>query len=82
MGGTQGLVRLSAQELLDCDRTSNGCQGGNCNRAITWGKKKGFIPEQCYPNTGKQGECPDEHLTENTCRQTNNFYRVIDFCLA
>lgn len=29
-----------------------------------------------------QGECPEDHLTENTCRQTNNYYRVIDFCLA
>ena len=82
MAGNQGVVKLSAQEVLDCDRSSNGCQGGTCNRAIAWGKKKGFLPESCYPNTGKPGECPEEHLTENSCRQTNNFYRVVDFCIA
>ena len=82
MGNNGNPLRLSSQEVLDCDRTSNGCDGGSCNRVITWGKKRGFVPETCYPNTGKQGECPDDHLIENTCRQTNNFYRVIDFCLA
>ncbi len=23
-----------------------------------------------------------DHLINNSCRQTNNYYRVIDFCLA
>lgn len=82
MGSESGPIRLSAQEVLDCDRTSNGCQGGSCNRAITWGKKRGFVPESCYPNTGEPGECPEDNLLENSCRQTNNFYRLIDFCLA
>ena len=77
-----GPVKLSTQEVLDCDKASNGCQGGHCNRAINWGRKRGFLPEECYPNTGLPGECPDDHLIENTCRQTNNFYRVIDFCIA
>jgi len=75
-------IRLSAQEVLDCDKADFGCKGGNVNKVLTWGKRKGFVPESCYPFTGEQGECPEEHLTENICRQTNNFYKIIDFCLA
>lgn len=79
---SQEKIRLSAQEIIDCDKTNNGCQGGNVNMVLTWGKRRGFLPETCYPLVGDKGECPDEHLTENSCRQQNNLYKVIDFCLA
>jgi len=49
---------------------------------LTWGKRRGFIPESCYPSKGAAGECPDDHLEENECRQANNFYKAVDFCLA
>ena len=52
------------------------------NKVLAWGKRRGFLPETCYPKTGTQGECPDDHLEENECRQSNNFYRVVDFCIA
>ena len=48
-------VQLSAQEMLDCDQVNDGCKGGNVNKVLTWGKRKGFITEQCYPTTGLQG---------------------------
>lgn len=51
-------------------------------RAFNWGKRKGFIPEQCYPYTGVAGECEDDHLESNECRVNNEVYRVIDYCLA
>lgn len=41
-------VKLSAQEILNCDHTSNGCKGGTMNRVLAWGKRKGFITEECY----------------------------------
>lgn len=75
-------VRLSAQEIIDCDKANTGCTGGNVNKVLTWGKRRGFLPESCYPFVGEAQECPDDHLQENSCRQTNNFYKVIDFCLA
>jgi hypothetical protein len=28
------------------------------------------------------GECEDDHLETNECRVNNDFYRVIDYCLA
>ena len=34
------------------------------------------------PQSDEPGECPEEHLAENECRASNNFYKVVDFCLA
>jgi hypothetical protein len=61
-------LTLSEQEVLDCDRSSLGCDGGYANKVLNWGKRKGFIEQSCYPSTGVQGECPEDHLTENVCR--------------
>jgi len=79
--GKKETVRLSSQELIDCDKNSE-CSRGTVNKVLTWGKRRGFLPETCFPASAKEGECPDEHLTENECRQSNNFYKVVDFCFA
>ena len=74
-------VRLSSQELIDCDNNSS-CSRGTVNKVLNWGKRKGFLPETCFPSTGAEKECPDDHMTENECRQGNNFYKIVDFCFA
>ena len=79
---TSTKVQLSAQEIVDCDKGSNGCIGGQVSRVLAWGKRRGFVPSSCYALTGDQGECPEDHLSENSCRQTNTLYKVIDYCLA
>jgi cathepsin B len=76
-------VQLSAQEVISCDKGNYGCEGGYASRALGWGKRKGFIPETCYPFTGTKGSCDvDEHLETNECRRNSQFYKVIDYCLA
>ena len=76
-------VQLSAQEIISCDKSNYKCEGGYATRALNWGKRKGFIPEVCYPFTGKNGECiPEEHLETNECRKNAMFYKVLDYCLA
>ena len=76
-------VRLSAQEIIDCDKGNYGCEGGYVTRALSWGKRKGFIPEVCYPYNATKGECDaEEHLSSNECRLNNQFYKVVDYCLA
>jgi len=67
---------------LNCDKSNYGCDGGYVTRVYNWGKRKGFIPERCYPYVGKAGECEEDHLESNECRVNNEFYRVIDYCLA
>lgn len=76
-------VQLSAQEILDCSKGTRGCKGGSVNQVLSWGKRKGFVQERCYPTKDSQDEtCPEGHLIENDCRLEENVYKVIDFCLA
>lgn len=75
-------VKLSAQEIIDCDDMEFGCEGGYANKVLTWGKKKGFITEECMEYTGKKAECEVDHLESNQCRIENQIYKVNDFCLS
>ena len=40
------------------------------------------MPEECYPYTGIKGNCSEDHLQTHECRQNNNFYKIVDFCMA
>ncbi len=73
---------MSAQEIINCDKSNYQCEGGYATRVLNWGKRKGFIPEQCYAYNGTKGECDEDHLTDNECRANNLVYKVIDYCLA
>jgi C1A family cysteine protease len=75
-------VQLAAQEIISCDKNNYHCDGGYVNRVLNWGKRKGFIPEVCYPYNASKGECDEEHFETNECRANNYVYRVIDYCLA
>lgn len=77
--GDRYPIRLSTQEMLDCDPNTE-CIRGTANKVLNWGRRRGFVAESCY--TSQAGECPDEHLNENECRTTNQLYKVMDVCLA
>lgn len=50
--GSNQTVQLSAQEIIDCDDNEFGCESGYVNKVLQWGKKKGFILEECMEYTG------------------------------
>lgn len=76
-------VRLSGQELLDCPKGTRNCKGGSVNHVLSWGKRKGFVEQSCYPDKETQDdECPVDHVYENDCRVKDSVYKVVDFCLA
>ncbi|XP_072998650.1 low-temperature-induced cysteine proteinase-like [Typha latifolia] len=55
---TGDLISLSEQELVDCDTTSEGCEGGYMDYAFEWVVNNGGIDtESNYPYTGKDGIC-------------------------
>lgn len=55
---TGDLISLSEQELVDCDTTNYGCDGGNMDYAFDWVIKNGGIDtESDYPYTGVDGTC-------------------------
>ncbi|KAJ0977360.1 hypothetical protein J5N97_012834 [Dioscorea zingiberensis] len=52
------LISLSEQELVDCDTTNEGCDGGNMDYAFEWVINNGGIAtEYDYPYTGQDGRC-------------------------
>eukprot|EP01018_Ginkgo_biloba_P035980 Gb_19134 [translate_table: standard] len=55
---TGNLISLSEQELVDCDSTNYGCDGGYMDYAFAWVIQNGGIDtEQNYSYTGIQSAC-------------------------
>ncbi|KAB1210229.1 Cysteine proteinase RD21a [Morella rubra] len=55
---TGDLISLSEQELVDCDTTNEGCEGGYMDYAFEWVINNGGIDtESDYPYTGVDGTC-------------------------
>lgn len=62
-------IRFSEQQLIDCDNTDNGCDGGHPQNAFQWIKtNKGIGYEDNYPYTEVKG----------TCKKINNEYTLIN----
>ena len=51
------LKSLSAQQLIDCDHTNAGLEGGWMHKAFAYTSKYGLMTSEDYPYTGKQAEC-------------------------
>ena len=75
-------IKLSTQEIIDCDENQFGCEGGYVNKVLQWGRKKGFITEECMEYEGVKRECEVDHFESNQCRIENQIYKVSDYCLA
>lgn len=55
---TGDLISLSEQELVDCDTTSEGCDGGIMDYAFEWVIRNGGIDTEAnYRYTGVDGIC-------------------------
>lgn len=49
---TNKTIKLSSQELINCDVNGSGCEGGYVNKVLTWGRKKGYVTEECMDYLG------------------------------
>lgn len=72
-------INLEHSEVLECDKGNKGCEGGYVTKALDWGRAMGFVEEGCRVSGDA---CPLEKGENNKCRMENDYYRVIDHCLA
>jgi hypothetical protein len=64
------LNRFSEQQLIDCDSSNNGCDGGHPQNAFQFIKKNnGLTFESTYPYEEKQG----------TCKKVTNEYTITNY---
>ncbi|XP_058763407.1 ervatamin-B-like [Vicia villosa] len=74
---TGKLINLSAQELLDCDSGSDGCDGGYTTSTFEWViGNKGVALESDYPYTGKKGVCKASKIPNSPISAIKSFDRV------
>jgi len=53
-----GDTKLSAQQIVSCDKKSQGCAGGGIDSVWAYVEKKGLFPESCIPFAGaKSAQC-------------------------
>jgi len=54
---TGETVNLAEQQLVDCDKTSNGCSGGMTYTAMTYLSGKPIYTTDSYPYQARDGSC-------------------------
>lgn len=68
-------LRLSAQQILSCDKKSHGCKGGGVDSVWAYIQRRGLYPEKCLPYAGEKGaKCKTE------CAETDKL-KVVDHCI-
>lgn len=73
----QGIKnRLSVQQIIDCDRNDEGCEGGDPLYAFQFIKTNGLAPAAQYPYTARQAKCKqqsgDQVAISSAVRETLN----------
>lgn len=59
-------TRLSVQQIIDCDKLNDGCDGGDPMLAFRFIKSNGIASAEKYPYKGKQGQCKKTTDTETS----------------
>jgi len=68
-------LRLSAQQILSCDKKSQGCKGGGVDSVWAYIQRRGLYPEKCLPYAGEKGaKCKTE------CAESEKL-KVVDHCI-
>jgi len=68
-------LRLSAQQILSCDKKSQGCKGGGVDSVWAYIQRRGLYPEKCVPYAGEKGAA-----CKTDCAESDKF-KVVDHCV-
>jgi len=69
------LLSFSEQQIVDCDTTDMGCNGGNMNTAMEYTASNGIELESDYPYTAQDGQC---QYNKGKSNKANSGYNFID----
>jgi len=68
-------LRLSPQQVLSCDKKSQGCNGGGVDSVFAYVQRRGLYPEECVPFAGdKKTEC------KTSCEETKK-HKALGYCV-
>ncbi len=80
---------LSPQQLVDCDTSNGGCNGGWMDKSFSYIVNNGVTLESNYPYRAKGQVCAQQNITRdvnitgfkscnpNTCGRNNTFYNLL-----
>jgi len=73
---TQGKtdIILSPQDLVSCDKSDYGCQGGYLDHSWQYLVSTGIVSEECFPYTSQKGSV---EKCINKCKKNNNHMEKI-----
>jgi len=62
-------VVMSPQELVSCDTTDFGCQGGYVDKSWDYIRDKGIVSDECLPYTSGDGQSGTCHISSKKCQK-------------
>jgi len=71
-------LRLSAQQILSCDKKSRGCNGGGVDSVWSYIQRRGLYPEECVPYAGEKGAECTKSMTK--CDESKKL-KVLEHCI-
>jgi cathepsin B len=64
-GAWSGFTELAPQDLVSCDTTDYGCDGGYLSNSWAYAESKGVVTEKCFPYVSGDGSVPP---CPNSCK--------------
>jgi len=69
----KSVQNLSPQEIVDCDTSDSGCNGGDPAEALQWVINQGGLDtDACYPYTAEDGTCASSSCTPSSTISSSN----------
>jgi len=65
-----GNVKLSSQQILSCDKKSQGCLGGGIDSVWLYIQRRGLYPDKCLPYAGQKGAACKTDCKESDKRKS------------
>ena len=69
-------VILSPQDMMECDKTNNCCQGGNQDKAFEWLEKVGVVEDKCKTYNMNCGTCRSTSCEKFKCKKGSMWYGI------